>query len=52
MGAEAVEWNCQAQDVENVADQDAFAIQGKNGSAANKHRNLGVVARLDGKTGD
>jgi hypothetical protein len=52
MGAEAVEWNCQAQDVENVTDQDAFAIQGKNGSAANKHRNIGVVAHLDGKTRD
>jgi hypothetical protein len=52
MGAEAVEWNCQARDVENIADQDAFAIKGKNCSAAHKPRNIGVVAHLDGKTGD
>ncbi len=38
--------------MENVADQDAFAIQGKNGSAANKHRNIGVVAHLGRKTRD
>ncbi len=52
MGAGAVEWNCQARDVEDVADQDTFAVQGKNCSAATKHKNVGVVAHLDRKTGD
>ncbi len=52
MGAEAVEWNCQARDVEDIADQDTFAVQGKNCSAATKHRNIGVVSHSDGTTGD
>jgi hypothetical protein len=47
MGAKAVEWNCQAEDVEDVADQDEFAIQGKNCSAVTKHKNVRVVAHLD-----
>ncbi len=47
IGVEAVERNCQARDVEDVADQDTLAVQGKNCCAATKHRNVGVVAHLD-----
>ncbi len=47
MGAEVVEQNCQALDVEDIADQDTFAVQGKNCSARTKHRNIGIVAHLD-----
>ena len=47
MGAEAIEGNCQAQDMEDIADQDTFAVQGKNCSATTKHRNVGVVAYSD-----
>jgi hypothetical protein len=43
----AVEQNCQARDVEDVADQDMLAVQGKNCCAVTKHRNLGVVAHSD-----
>ncbi len=47
MGAEAVEWNHQARDVEDVADKDTFAIHGKNCCAGTKHRKVGVVAHSD-----
>ncbi len=47
MGVEAVEQNFQARNVEDIADQDTLAFQGKNCCAATKHRNIGVVSYLD-----
>jgi hypothetical protein len=52
MGAETVEWNPKARDVQYVADEETLTIQRNNRSPATKDRGIRIVTHSNSKVAD
>ena len=52
MRAKTVEWNGQAGDVKNIANENALPIEGKNSGTSTKNRNIRIVPHSNRQSAD